>query len=80
MLKINNLNANIENKSMAVGVDLLGQILTLNRIPTKMLSSSDNIFKNKEYRAQLFKLAYRDGMEQYHKGTLKYEDIAAVSS
>ena len=75
--KLTASNFNIENKVAAKGVDLLGQILTLNRIPTKMLSSSDNIFKNREYRAQLFKLAYRDGMEQYHKGTLKYEDISA---
>jgi len=75
--KLTASNFNIENKAAAVGVDLLGQLLTLGRIPTKMLSSSDNIFKNKEYRAQLFKLAYRDGMEQYHKGTLKYDDIAA---
>ena len=75
--KLTASNFNIENKVAAKGVDLLGQLLTLNRIPTKMLSSSDNIFKNREYRAQLFKLAYRDGMEQYHKGTLKYEDIGA---
>jgi len=75
--KLTASNFNIENKVAAKGVDLLGQLLTLGRIPTKMLSSSDNIFKNKEYRAQLFKLAYRDGMEQYHKGTLKYDDISA---
>ena len=75
--KLTASNFNIENKMAAKGVDFLGNILTLGRIPTKMLSSSDNIFKNKEYRAQLFKLAYREAMENYQKGTLAFDDMGA---
>ena len=75
--KLTASNFNIENKMAAKGVDFLGQLLTLGRVPTKLLTSGDNIFKNREYRAQLFKLAYREGMENYHKGTLAYDDIGA---
>ena len=70
-------NFNVKNKVVANGVDLLGNILTLGRVPTKLLTTGDNIFKNREYRAQLFKLAYREGMENYHKGTLAFDDIGA---
>jgi len=70
-------NFNVQNKTVAEGVDLLGKILTLNRLPTKMLTVGDNFFKNRQYRAALFTNAYREAMESYYKGSLKYDDMAA---
>jgi hypothetical protein len=70
-------NFNVENKTAAVGIDFLGNILTMGRIPTKMLHASDNFFKNREHRASLFTQAYREAMELYQKNSLKYEDMAA---
>ena len=67
-------NFNIENKTAAKSVDVLGRILTLDRIPTKMLTTADNFFKNREYRAELYALAFRETMEAIEKGTLKEKD------
>ena len=75
--KLSAENFNIENKAAAKGIDLLGQILTLDRIPTKMLHVGDNFFKNRQYRAALFTQAYREAMENYHKGSLQYDDLSA---
>jgi len=75
--KLTGTNFNVKNKTLSSGVDLLGNILTAGRIPTKLLSSSDNIFKNREYRTALFTHAYREAMENYHKGTLLFDDMPA---
>jgi len=58
------------------GVDVLGRILTLDRIPTRMLTTADNFFKNREYRAEIYALAFRETMENLQKGTLKEADAA----
>jgi len=70
-------NFNIENKALGTGVDFLGNILTLGRIPTKMLTTSDNFFKNREYRAALFENAYTEAMELYKKNGLEFDDMSA---
>ena len=57
-------------------VDVLGRVLTLDRIPTRMLTTADNFFKNREYRAELYALAFREAMENIQKGTLKEADAA----
>jgi hypothetical protein len=57
-------------------VDTLGRVLTLDRIPTRMLTTADNFFKNREYRAELYALAFRETMENIQKGTLKEADAA----
>ena len=75
--KLTAANFNVENKYAAHGVDFLGNLLTAGRIPTKMLTAGDNIFKNREYRAVLFERAYTEAFENYHKGVLKYDDMAA---
>jgi len=69
-------NFNIENKTAAKSVDVLGRILTLDRIPTRMLTTADNFFKNREYRAELYALAFRETMENIQKGTLKEADAS----
>ena len=61
---------------LATGVDILGRILTLDRIPTKMLSVSDNYFKNLEYRSEIYALAYRETLDLVQSGVLK-KDVAA---
>jgi len=75
--KLTAANFNVQNKVAAHGVDLLGNILTAGRLPTKMLVAGDNIFKNREYRALLFERAYTEAFELYHKGTLKFDDMSA---
>jgi len=60
----------------ATGVDILGRILTLDRIPTKMLSVSDNYFKNLEYRSEIYALAYRETIDLVQKNVLKKENAA----
>jgi len=75
--KLTAANFNVQNKYAAHGVDLLGTILTAGRIPTKMLSAGDNIFKNREYRAVLFERAYIEAMELYQKNRLQFDDMSA---
>jgi len=60
-------NFNIENKVAAGTVDVLGRILTIDRIPTRMLTTADNFFKNREYRAEIYALAFRETMENIQK-------------
>jgi len=57
-------------------VDGLGRVLTLDRIPTRMLTTADNFFKNREYRAEIYALAFRETMENIQKGTLKEADAS----
>jgi len=61
---------------MATGVDILGRILTLDRIPTKMLSVSDNYFKNLEYRSEIYALAYRETIELVQSGAVSKANAA----
>ena len=72
-------SSNFEMKSGVASntVDFFGQALTLGRVPTRFLSVMDNWFKNREYRSELYALAFRDGMEKYNRGILKKENIAA---
>ena len=61
---------------LATGVDVLGSILTLGRIPTKMLSVSDNYFKNLEYRSEIYALAYRETLELVQNGVVSRANAA----
>ena len=61
---------------MLTGVDVLGNILTLGRIPTKMLSVSDNYFKNLEYRSEIYALAYRETIELVQSGAVSKANAA----
>jgi hypothetical protein len=69
-------NFNIENKAAANFFDFGGKLLTLNRIPTKFLTQADNYFKNLEYRAELYAIAYRDTLKLVRDGALKKEKAA----
>lgn len=67
---------NIKNKALGNSVDMLGKIITLNNLPTKFLKVSDDFFKNREFRSELYALAFRDMMEMNSKGLLRREDMA----
>ena len=67
----------IHNETAANFFDLGGKILTLNRIPTKFLTQADNYFKNLEYRAELYAIAYRDTLKLVRDNALKKEDAAS---
>jgi hypothetical protein len=68
-------NFGMKEGYLANAVDITGKILTLDRIPTKLLSASDAIFKNFEYRGELWAGAYRDTLYLISKGALS-EDKA----
>ena len=54
--------------------NMLGRVLTLDRIPTKMLVAADGFFKNREYRSELYALAFREAMENIERKTLTQEN------
>jgi hypothetical protein len=66
----------LKEGGVANGVDILGRILTLDRIPTKLLSFSDNYFKNLEYRSEIYALAYRETLDLIKQGKLPKEKAA----
>lgn len=70
-------NFNIENQTAANFFDITGRVLTLDRIPTKLLTVSDNFFKNREYRAELYGLAYRDTLRKIQEGALDRKNAEA---
>lgn len=69
-------HANIQNEAIATGYDMAGKLLTLGRIPTRMLTVADNYFKNREYRSELYALAFRETMDQIDRGILAVDDAA----
>lgn len=44
-------------------VDVLGKILTFDRLPYKFLQNADNYFKNAAYQSELYALAYRETLK-----------------
>ena len=75
--KFTSSNFNMESGSAANTVDVIGRILTLDRIPTRMLGVADNYFKNGEYRSELYALAYREAMENINSGRLAQTDAGS---
>jgi hypothetical protein len=71
-------NFGLQQGKAASMFDVAGRILTLDRIPTKMLSAADNYFKNLEYRSELYALAYRDTVKNYKLGKFKTMDDASA--
>ena len=55
-------------------IDVLGKGLTLNNYPTKMLKVADDYFKNREFRSEVYAMAFSEGMEMFQKGLLKKDD------
>ena len=65
---------NLKEGTAANSVDIIGRILTLDRIPTRMLAVADNYFKNGAYREELYTQAFRETMEMATSGKLPKED------
>ena len=65
----------IKNKVGAKLFDIAGKGVTLGNLPTKFLKVSDDYFKNREFRSELYAMAFRDGMEMYNKKLLKEADL-----
>ena len=61
-------NFNLKEGGIATGVDVLGKVLTLNRIPTKLLTVADSYFKNLEYRSEIYAYAYRETVKAVRTG------------
>ena len=70
-------NFEMEKGGAANTVDFFGRMLTLDRVPTRFLSVMDNFFKNREYRSELYAIAFREAMEHYERGILKQENMAS---
>ena len=66
----------VKNKTGGALIDILGKGLTLNNYPTKMLKVADDYFKNREFRSEVYAMAFSEGMEMFQKGLLKQDDIA----
>ena len=64
---------NLKEGTAANSVDIIGRILTLDRIPTRMLAVADNYFKNGAYREELYTQAFRETMEMVTSGKLPKE-------
>ena len=72
-------NFGVENEGIGKAVDILGKIATLDRIPTKLLSVTDNYFKNLAFREEIYAQAYRETMQAIEQGVLK-SDIETAST
>jgi len=66
-------NFNLKEGGIATGVDVLGKVLTLNRIPTKLLTVADSYFKNLEYRSEIYAMAYRETVKAVRTGLVTKE-------
>ena len=69
--KITAQNYNIKNKTGAAIFDLFGKGITLGNLPTKFLKVSDDYFKNREFRSEIYARSFSEGMEMYNKGLFK---------
>lgn len=72
-------NFNQENTSIGTAIDILGNVATLGRIPTKLLSVTDNYFKNIAFREEIYAQAYRETMAAIQSGVLK-SDVETAST
>jgi len=72
-------NFGIEKEGVGKAVDILGKIATLDRIPTKLLSVTDNYFKNLAFREEIYAQAYRETMQAIQQGVLK-ADVETAST
>ena len=69
-------NFGIKNQTGAKIFDTFGKGITLGNLPTKFLTVADDYFKNREFRSEIYALAFSDGMEMYNKKLLPKEKIS----
>jgi len=51
-------------------IDVTGTILTMDRIPYRVLQNTDNYFKHAAYQSELYALAFRETLKQVKMGNL----------
>jgi hypothetical protein len=62
---------------VASGVDIMGKLLTLNRMPVRALNTTDAYFKKRMFRGEMYAVSFRDAMKQVDLGTLNIKDAPA---
>ena len=73
------LEKNTKLKSvLGKAIDVLGRILTFDRIPYRFLQGADNYFKNRAYQAELYALAYRETLKLVKTNGIPKEKAADV--
>jgi len=67
----------VEGKGMySTLVDVVGRVLTIDRLPYKWLKNVDNYFKNGAFSSEIYALAYRETIKQIKQGSLQKKDAA----
>ena len=66
----------VRNRFLGHGIDALGSLLTLGRIPTRALVAGDSFVKVVAYRGALYELAYRDARLADLKGDAFSDHVA----
>ena len=74
IFKTNKLD-NYQQEGVA-GNSFLGRLVTLDRLPTRFLTFSDNFFKNIEYRGELYALGFREAVKRMKAGDLTQDQAA----
>ena len=74
MFRTNKLD-NYQQEGVA-GNGFLGRLVTLDRLPTRFLTFSDNFFKNIEYRGELYALGFREAVKRMKAGDLNQDQAA----
>ena len=73
------LEKNTKLKSvLGTSIDILGRVLTFDRIPYKFLQNADNFFKNQAYQAELYARAYRETLKLVKTNGIPKEKAADV--
>jgi len=77
--KFTSKNFGFQNNVVNQGIDIAGQLLTLGRIPTKLLSVSDNYFKNIAFLEEIYAQAYRKTFQLIESGLVKADVDSAAT-
>jgi len=65
-----------QHNNYSAGNSFLGRLVTLDRLPTRFLTFSDNFFKNIEYRGELYALGFREASKRMKAGDLTQDQAA----
>ena len=63
----------LDDGPMKTFVDIVGRVMTGDRMPYRWLQTGDNYFKNSAYLSEIYALAYRETISAIKAGTLTME-------
>ena len=63
----------MDDGPMKTFVDIVGRVMTADRMPYRWLQTGDNYFKNSAYLSEIYALAYRETIAAIKAGTLTME-------